>query len=226
MKTELMSTMVRFPFDKPIQWYLGVLTLFAAFSTYEIFSMSYQQQALQYPSDAVSRHTSGNSGATTAFKILHNHGEHFVDLNLISTAIAGDSKTTGSHRASMVNAYLPNVDLSGAWLDHTDFTDSTLTEAYLNDIRMDDGVLDGADLTAAHLEGAAIERTSMSGTIANMLNASEVRLEGIRLIDAEFKGATLENSYIGYTRASNSIFSDASLDGALLSKSHFVNVLI
>lgn len=171
---------VRYFIDRPILFLLitlnlGVLTLYVS---------------------TISNHAPGNSGISTALEHLHDRVERLTDINLIPTVHA-DAKTGSEiHRASVVDAKLPFVDLSGSWLDHTDFTNSDLNNAKLNRIRMNYAILDGVDLTKAAMENANLKNTSMSGTIARLLNASKVRLEGLTINDAVFEDANLYKANI------------------------------
>ena len=204
--------------------YLGVLLLFVAVVSSVFTSLSYRNQVLQHSWNTISSHAPGNSGVSTALEYLHSRGERLTDINLIPIVYAEEAEARGVHRTSLVNSNLPDVDLSGSWLDHTDFSGSTLTNAILNNIRMHDAVLDRADLTAAYLNGATLTNTSMSETIANLLKASYFTLNQSTLNRAQFNGAILENSTIKETNALDSNFSDANLNGADLSDSSFVNV--
>ena len=211
---------IRYLIDKPnllITLYLGFLTLFVS-------SISYQEQILQHSWNTISSHAPGNSGIPTALEYLHSRGERLTDIDLIPMVYARDEKKLEIHRANVVNVSLPNVDLSGSWLDHTDFSNSVLNNAILNNVRMNDTILDGADLTGAYFEDATLKNTRMSGTIARMLEATKVNMEGSTLIDAVFEDANLENSKISNTSALNSNFSGANLNFASLFGSNFVRV--
>ena len=204
--------------------YLGFWTLVLAVLTLYVTSKSYHEQILQFSWNTISSHEPGNSGISTALEYLHSHGERLIDIDLIPKVYARDENETESHRANVTNASLSNVDLSGSWLDDTDFSNSVLINAILNDVRMDNTILDGVNLTEAHLEHADITNTRMTGTIAKMLNAREIRLGKSTLLNTEFEGAILNWSKISNTNVLSSNFSDVNLESAVLEGSNFINV--
>lgn len=205
-----------------------IFTLIIGFFTLNLSSNSHQeqmaQQVLQHSWNTISSHMPGNSGISTALEYLHSRGEQLTDIDLIPVAYARGEKEPEIHRANVVDAKLPGVDLSGSWLDHTDFSDSVLIEAILDNVRMDDTILDRVDLTDASFKNAILKNTSMSGTIATQIKATNLKLESSTLKLATFEKADLEHSKIIDTRALSSNFSDASLISALLSYSYFVRV--
>jgi uncharacterized protein YjbI with pentapeptide repeats len=113
--------------------------------------------------------------------------------------------------ATLYDAKLTNVKLSGAKLRGADLSFATLTGAQLTNVKLSGANLTRADLTGAHVAGADV-----NGAKLKRANLTRADLTGASLTDADFNGADLHDANLYSASLSGAKLAGANLAGANL----------
>jgi len=124
-------------------------------------------------------------------------------------------------RASVLERYATDKNLSMMDLTGTDLSGMQLSGADLHGTFMEAVDLSGADLSGCNLSEAVLARATLDGCNLSNSNLNSANLSVINANQARFEGASLDSSIIEQSRFFECNFSEASITQLLLNKIRF-----
>ena len=165
----------------------SILALIVSLSALLVSWSIYQNQDTHYAWGRISTHMPGNSGIRDALEYLNNRGADLknIDLRPIAEAYAGEE----DNLVYVHGVNLNHANLTHAWLNKTDFSNSKFISATLTKVFADEAVFTKADFTNAILNGAKFRKTDLR--YVTMINAIA---SGLYLDEATAIGAKFDES--------------------------------
>ncbi|MCY4314192.1 MAG: pentapeptide repeat-containing protein [Gammaproteobacteria bacterium] len=199
-------------YKEPIGVFSLVVAVFGIWLAWEQFS----EQSVQNSWNTVAGHAPGNSGVTSALELLYSQKEDVRDIDLrpIARAYADSNSKDNPHYANVANAQLKEIDLSNSWFDYTNFSDSNLEGARLNQVEWSNSILNGAKLTGAIINDTILNYSSLRNAELIAVDLQRSSLQGATVIES-----TLDKANMSRTKLQTAKFIKTSLKEVDLSES-------
>lgn len=215
-----------------------VVVIAGALGTWSIF----KNQQDHFAWRLITSQKPGNSGIGWALEHLNGRGvklNHVVlePLAFFPQALAADTNPPASQRTaatSRLQAYaadrvLDGIVLRHAWLNRTNFSNSSLKEADLREATLEGADFTGSSLEQAKLDGAVMIRANLTSATLAHVRAPRVNLEGATAIHAGFQEADLASANLQKMIGIGAFFDNAGmtavlLDGAVLGGASLASV--
>lgn len=145
--------------------------------------------------DGANAYTANLQGVSLAGASLVGANLNYTDLRgaRLPGAKLGVPENSEQSAATLVGAYMPNVDLEDADLRGVDLSGAHLY-GDAHEVNLDGALLDGADLTGAICSGSSFTDASLTGTIFNQAQMVNTTFDGADLAGAIFDSAYLQGA--------------------------------
>ncbi len=125
--------------------------------------------------------------------------------------------------AYLADAYLSDVNLTGANLLKANLNGADLFKANLNGANLTDAYLTGANLLNATLLKATLVKANLLNADLTSADLSGADLSGATLTNANLTGATLTNANLTGVTLTNATLTNADLTGAVLTNAYLLH---